>query len=262
MKFKKIIQQYWERNVPGLDVGLSKGYLLYSKEFYLEVDKNRFVMEPYIPKLINTIVENGKRLLEVGCGIGYDLREFSRRGMEVFGIDLSFKNTLLTKKGLDIFNLKGYVVTADAENLPFKDNSFDLVYSFGVLHHTPDTQKAIDEIYRVLKTGGKCIIGLYHTGIAYYYIMIIHGFLSGRIFYMTKEQILSRYYDNTPLSKIYSTREAKKFFRKFDNIKIEYATFGGIRNNKYFKWLWYTMLICPFLIRLLGSFIIIKAEKL
>lgn len=168
-------------------------------------------MEPYIKVLINSVAEKGKCMLEVGCGIGYDLREFARRGMKVVGIDLSSKNALLTQKGLEIFQLKGNAFAADVECLPFKKESFDLVYSFRVLHHTPNTQQAIDEIYRVLKPEGKCAMMLYHRGIAYYYIMLVHGFLMAKLIFTNKESLLSKYYDHTPLSKIYSSNEAKAF---------------------------------------------------
>ncbi|MCM8782061.1 MAG: class I SAM-dependent methyltransferase, partial [Candidatus Omnitrophica bacterium] len=229
-------------------------------EFYIEVDRFRYRYESYIPPLIDSFVNGGNLVLEIGCGLGSDSRYMAKKGLNVISLDLSFNNVSLTLKGASRLGLNIKGVCADAENLPFKDESFDLVYSFGVLHHTPDTQKAIDEIYRVLKPGGKCAVMLYHRGLAYYYVLT-YGFFTAKFLYMNKEELFSKYYDHTPLSKIYSTREAKRFFNKFDNIKIEYTTFGGIRKNRYLKWLWYLMTNFSFLLKLLGSFIIIKAEK-
>ena len=102
----------------------------------------------------------GKRMLEVGCGLGSDLLHAASLGANVVGFDLSRRSVGLARRHFALAGVDGQFVHGDAEGLPFGDDSFDVVYSFGVLHHTPDTQKAIDECLRVLKPGGQMVLML------------------------------------------------------------------------------------------------------
>lgn len=101
----------------------------------------------------------GKRILDVGCGSGRFVEFFSRRGREVVGVDLSFSVT-------EAFRYCGlrqnvHIVQADLYKLPFKEEIFDLVFSFGVLMHTPDTKKAFMQLPRHVKPGGKLAVFVY-----------------------------------------------------------------------------------------------------
>ena len=104
----------------------------------------------------------GKRVLEIGCGLGAHAAEMARSGACVTAVDLTEKSVLITKERFKIYGLKGDIRVADAESLPFEDESFDFVWSWGVLHHTPNTGLAIREIYRVLRMGGEARIMIYH----------------------------------------------------------------------------------------------------
>lgn len=141
-----------------------------TKEFFDSIEEHRYRTHYHIPELIDFARYKDKRILEIGCGVGTDLRQFARVG-EVTGIELSEESIRLAKKGFELFGYQGSFLIGDGENLGFKDNSFDLVYSFGVLHHTPNTQKAIDEIYRLLKPNGEAIIMLYYR---YSFIYIVN----------------------------------------------------------------------------------------
>ena len=166
---KRAVEAYWSRNVPGIDMS---GAPVGSEEFYIEVDRHRYRYENYIPPLIHSLAQPGKRVLEVGCGLGTDSREFARQGTQIVSTDLSFDNVARTRRGFETLGLQGRFVTADAEHLPFAAGSFDAVYSFGVLHHTPDTQGAIRELHRVLKREKEGLVMLYHKGLAYYLILL------------------------------------------------------------------------------------------
>ncbi|MBM3245649.1 MAG: class I SAM-dependent methyltransferase [Candidatus Omnitrophica bacterium] len=107
----------------------------------------------------------GKSLLDIGCGPGFLTRHFAFKRYDVSAIDLSQAAVSLTRKSLELCGLDADVRQGNAEDLEFKDNSFDYVISSGVLHHTPDTRKAILEAYRVLKPGGKAKITLYYRNI-------------------------------------------------------------------------------------------------
>lgn len=108
---------------------------------------------------------SGKQLLDIGCGPGWLTVQYARGGANVTAIDLTDKAVKLTRAHLKHYRLDAQVQRANAENLPFADHSFDVVVSSGVLHHTPDTQKAFREAFRVLKPGGLGRITLYRLGI-------------------------------------------------------------------------------------------------
>jgi len=104
----------------------------------------------------------GKKVLDVGCGNGYVLEKYAQEGAEVFGIDITHTAIDLCWKRFSFSNSKGNFQEANAEALPFESNFFDCVSSMGVLHHTPETQKAINEVFRVLKPGGRVILMFYY----------------------------------------------------------------------------------------------------
>jgi ubiquinone/menaquinone biosynthesis C-methylase UbiE len=111
----------------------------------------------------------GKSVLEIGVGLGTDFVQFARAGAKVTGIDLTEHGVELVRRRLALEGLEGDVRVADAESLPFEDGSFDKVYSWGVLHHTPATEQAVKEALRVLRPGGELCVMLYsrHSWVAY-----------------------------------------------------------------------------------------------
>lgn len=211
---KDRIAKFWTKNCPYRD-----------KE-----DKQRFIDEPNVKELIDSFIEKDKKILEVGSGKGIDTRYMRSKGADVTAVDLSPENARLSGG-----------ICMDAENLDFPDESFDIVYSFGVLHHTPDTQKAIKEVYRVLKPKGKAIIMLYHKGYAYWLLKLFN--------------ISTNNYDHTPLSKMYSKEDVNRLFSKFSNYELSMTTFAG---NKL---AWRIFKRNKFLMDRFGSFIVIKAIK-
>jgi ubiquinone/menaquinone biosynthesis C-methylase UbiE len=95
-------------------------------------------------------------------GLGADHQRFAEVGADLYGIDLTERAVEHTRRRLAMFGLASHLFVGDAEALSFPDGYFDVVYSWGVLHHTPDTPKAVSEMYRVLKPGGTARIMLYH----------------------------------------------------------------------------------------------------
>jgi len=110
----------------------------------------------------------GKKVLDVGAGNGYVLSKYAQEGAEVWGIDITNTAIDLCCRRFELFGLRGDFLVASAEELPFESDSFDCVCSMGVLHHTPNTAKAVDEIFRVLKSGGRLIVMVYHRNSALY----------------------------------------------------------------------------------------------
>ncbi len=183
---------------------------------------------PLLSNLIDYKSLNGKRVLDIACGTGWSTEQFARMGADVSAIDITPKAVELTKKRFEIYCLKGNILIADAENLPFPDNHFDYVLAWGCLMHMPDTQKAIDEIYRVLKPGGKFGAMMYNKNSLHwrYFIFFGKGILKLKLFKYSKQQLINRYTDGAEiggnaLTKFYSADEIKGMFRKFSNAKTD-----------------------------------------
>lgn len=132
------------------------------RRFFAELERERYALEPYIRDFARFEEGRGKRVLEIGVGAGTDFVQWARSGAELTGVDLTAAGVELTRERLALEGLHADVRVADAERLPFPDASFDLVYSYGVLHHSPDTPRAIAEVRRVLRPGGVARVMIYH----------------------------------------------------------------------------------------------------
>src|SRR5438045_6343084 len=115
----------------------------------------------------------GKRLLEVGCGMGTDLLQFARGGAICTGIDLTPRSVEVSSLHFGLYDLRADFVLGDGERLPFGDASFDVVYSNGVLHHTPDTARALQEAQRVLRPGGALYFSVYNKNSIVYRVNLV-----------------------------------------------------------------------------------------
>lgn len=156
---KRRVREYWNARPCGTQfTSLEPG----TKEFFDEVERFRYRAQPFMDRVAGFRRYRGKDLLEIGCGLGTDLLQFARGGARVTGVDLTENSVDLVRRRFALERLPVNALMADAENLPFPDGTFDVVYSFGVLHHTPDTQSAVEQIHRVLKPRGTAIVMLYH----------------------------------------------------------------------------------------------------
>ena len=169
---------------------------------------------------------SGKKLLDIGCGNGYVTCLYAGAGAGVSAIDLTEKAVELTKSRLNIQGLSAEVQKADAENLPFDDQSFDVVVSFGVLHHTPDTEKALAEIFRVLKPGGRILLMLYHrNSFAYQLLLRIKRLIQpGWRGKSADDQVNAVDGAENPLGKVYSKNQVSKMLGQFKNHEYKSAT--------------------------------------
>jgi len=157
---KRAVQAFWDAKPCGTaDIADARAG---TREGFRALDARRYALEPCIEASAAFERQAGRRVLEIGCGAGADLMRFAQAGARVTGVDLSPVSLDLTRRRFEVFGLTADLGVADAENLPFQDASFDLVYAWGVLHHTPETARAAAEVFRVMVPGGSARIMLYH----------------------------------------------------------------------------------------------------
>ena len=144
-----------------------------SAEFYRSYTEFRYQKEWHLPRLVPFTDARGKNVLEVGCGNGADGVRFAQAGARYTGIDLTEAAVTATRDHFRLLGLEGDFCQGNADQLAFPDASFDIVYSHGVLHHTPDPERSFAEVYRVLRPGGQAILMLYHKHSFNYYVRIM-----------------------------------------------------------------------------------------
>lgn len=174
----------------------------------------RYRLEPYIHDFARFSDGRGKSVLEIGVGMGSDHQLWAeQQPLRLCGVDLTERAIAFTSDRLALFSgLKSELRRADAENLPFPDASFDIVYSWGVLHHTPDTQKAFAEAARVLRPGGTARIMIYHTWSLTGFMLWLRYGLARRKF-PSMAEIYSEYLES-PGTKAYTVRQAHELVRR------------------------------------------------
>jgi 2-polyprenyl-3-methyl-5-hydroxy-6-metoxy-1,4-benzoquinol methylase len=249
---KQRARDQWTHDPAGAVYG--RAHEFGTTEFFDEVERHRYQeYAPWMPEVMAFNDVAGKRLLEVGCGMGTDLLQFARGGASVTGVDLTPRSVETSRHHLKLYNQTGDFALTDAETLPFAGESFDVVYSNGVLHHTPDTAGAVREIHRVLRPGGLARVMLYHRhSWNYWFEIILHrGLLRGQLLRgQTAEDIMSRYVEvnkgeDRPLVKVYSRRQARKLFSMFREttvqveqlIRPEFFFLGPLIPAGIFRWL-------------------------
>ena len=222
---KKAIAGYWDENPCG---AFASDEAPGQPQFYRDVATYRYTTQPFMQSLIGFDSFPGGRVLEVGCGLGTDLLQFARGGADVVGVDLSSQSLSLADRHFRVYDLPGNFLRSDAENMPFPDSAFDVVYSFGVLHHVPDTQRAIDECYRVLKPGGRLILMLYNSRswhlLVEPYLLVVMRLVLGKTVppgFTSPSEVVRRYDGATnPLGKAYSKTEVRQMLRSFERVRL------------------------------------------
>lgn len=260
--YKDEVQKQWDNNPCGSHY--VKDAPAHTLEWFLEAERYRY--SEYAPWMHDTMEfakHGGERVLEIGGGMGTDLCQFASHGALTTDIDLSAGHLALAQENFQLRNLTGEFVHHDAESLPFKDNTFDLVYSNGVIHHTPNTKTVINDIYRVLKPGGKVIVMVYAENSLHYWRNLVCdlGLKQHLLGTCSMGEIMSRYVEITennakPLVKVYTKPRIRKMFNKFNNIHILQRQMVQAEVFRVLRWL-----PLPWLGQLMGWNLILKARK-
>ena len=251
-QLKERVREFWQAHPCGTKFSEDE---IGTREFFERIEAHRYEKEWHIPAAADFENARGLKVLEIGCGLGTDGAQFAKAGAEYTGVDLTDAAIELAKKRFDLLGLAGEFQVADAEKLNFPDDSFDVVYSHGVLHHTPNIEAAVQEIHRVLKPGGRAIVMLYHRGSYNYRVGIrvlrragagllkseagiklinlltdepidaLHdrdAMMRATIGETSADQLLNESTDGAgnPLARVYSRREARELFRDFAKVEL------------------------------------------
>jgi ubiquinone/menaquinone biosynthesis C-methylase UbiE len=206
---KSEVREFWNSDPCGTR------YLDGSDDFEAHA-RARYALEPYIPEFAQFASGRGLKVLEVGVGMGADYMEWLKAGAKAAGVDLSESSLAKARQRCETAGHRPDLRVADAEHLPFEDETFDIVYSYGVMHHSPDTSQCLREAWRVLKPGGQARIMLYHhpslTGLM---LWLRYGLLRGKSLRLAVYDHLE-----SPGTKTYTQSEASDMMTGFENIKM------------------------------------------
>ena len=200
----------------------------HSLAWFLEAEAYRYgEYAPWMKEIMEFAQYDGKEVLEIGGGMGADLCQFALHGARVTDVDLSIGHLSLARKNFQLRNLPASFLHGDAEHLPFEDNHFDLVYSNGVIHHTPQSKRVVKEIHRILKPGGRVITMFYAENSLHYWAQLVSllGIHQGLLKHHSMGEVMSRYVELSPggakpLVKVYTKPRLRRLFQGFTDIRM------------------------------------------
>jgi ubiquinone/menaquinone biosynthesis C-methylase UbiE len=243
----RTVQAFWDANPCGSRLSERED----RSGYFAEIESRRYSHESHIPQIARFQDFRGKRVLEIGTGVGTDGLQFQTNGADYIGIDLTLAGPKLAKEQFGLAGYAGNLVVGNAEVLPLLDESVDHVYSFGVIHHSPSTEAIVDEMFRVLKPGGTfCVMVYNRSSINYYLEIMFLRKIFRRILYpafipsvlsklgldrkklethrslllskpnMSKQEWISMNTDGPecPLAKVYGKADVMKLFGKFSDV--------------------------------------------
>jgi len=245
------VHDYWNRQSCDTHIAASSKF---SREYFEEIEAFRYRDQSCIHAFAQFTRYHSKRVLEVGFGAGTDFIQWLRAGARATGIDLTEEALENLTRRIQVYGLPApeRILTGDAENLPFESNTFDLGYSFGVLHHTPNTEKAVAELVRVVRSGGEIKIMLYNLhSLCVFKKWVKHALLRGQPWkgfrwaaYNHIESIGTKAYTRGELTRMLGALPLKDIEVRTEINSADYLAFAD-----YFK---PANLLCRMLLRLGG----------
>jgi SAM-dependent methyltransferase len=205
-ELKNRVRDFWSEASCGEKLYL-KGV---DRASFEEQRRIRYALEP-ITAFANFAAFSGKQTLEIGVGLGADHQSLAEAGAVLTGVDLTERAVEFTRARLALFGLQSQLQVCDAENLPFADDSFDAVYSWGVLHHSPDTPRACRELLRVLRVGGFAKVMIYHRYCMIGYMLWLRYGLGTLRPWRSLDYVYNHHLES-PGTKAYSYAQARQLF--------------------------------------------------
>lgn len=190
--WQKSNYDWWEKNPMRYDWKDDIQYEPFSREFFDEIDKRFFsAAREYLnsraaipfDEFIHFNSLKNKDVLEIGVGNGSHAQLLAGHSKSFTGVDITDYAVQSTKTRMKVFGMNGDIRKMDAEKLEFDDDSFDFIWSWGVIHHSANTANILKEIHRVLRPGGEAVVMVYYRGWWNYYAMgVLEGLASGSLF--------------------------------------------------------------------------------
>ena len=213
---KDRVKEFWDQSACG-ETAFLHGQ---SGEDYARHLAARYELEPYIRDFVEFPRWRGKRVLEIGIGLGADHSVLVREGALTYGVDLTHRAVSHTHQRLAHLGVHSNLAVGDAENLPYSNEAFDMVFSWGVLHHSPNTAQGFAEVWRVLKPGGTAKIMIYnYRSLVGAMLWIRYAFLRLRP-WMPLRDIYSQFLES-PGTKAFTPEEARAMCARFSDVHVE-----------------------------------------
>jgi len=212
------VRRYWNTHIHDLEI---TRHPVGSPGFFADLDEYHFEKLHHLPRLIPFDGYRDHRVLEVGCGAGTDLVRFAKGGARVTGVDLAGAAVSLAQRNFSGQQLEAWLVEADGEWLPFRSESFDLVYAHGVVQYTAGDRQLVEECRRVLKSGGLAIFQVYNRV----------SWLNA----LSKLMKVKLEHEDAPVLKRYSRREFRRLLEGFPDVRMVYERFP-VRSRLHGGW--------------------------
>lgn len=213
------VRGYWEDGVCGTEEELIGGHEVGSPSWYAAIENHRYAVEPFIHGVAQFTRHRGKKLLEVGVGAGTDHLQWARAGADCHGVDLTDAAIRTAGAHLALHGFTSKLQRVDAEVLPFPDDHFDVVYSWGVIHHSEKPEQIVAEIRRVLKPGGRFIGMMYKRhSLLGYRVWLKHGLLAGRP-WRSLSDVLWHHVESVG-TKAYTLAEMRRMFGQYAGVSL------------------------------------------
>jgi SAM-dependent methyltransferase len=216
------VRDYWNRRPCNIRHSTAE---IGSRDYFDQVEARKYMVEPHIPSFAEFERWKGKRVLEIGCGIGTDAVNFARAGADYTGIELSAESLELAKTRFQVYGLNGRFIVGNAEELPkeLMQEKFDLIYSFGVIHHTVQPENVVANVSRLMSTGGEFRLMMYAKN-SWKNIMIENEF----------DQPEAQ--TGCPIAFTYTSGELRHLLREFDVYEIRQDHIFPYIVEKYVKY--------------------------
>jgi SAM-dependent methyltransferase len=213
------IKQYWDSRPCNIKHSPKP---IGTKEYFDEVEQRKYFVEPHIPGFAQFERWRGKKVLEIGCGIGTDAVNFARAGADYTCVELSEKSLELCKKRFEIYGLKGRFYLGSSEELSkfLPQEKYDLIYSFGVIHHTPNPERAIEEIKKYCNSDTEVRLMLYSKwSWKVFWIILKYG----KGMFWKAGELIPKYSEaqiGSPVTHVYSFNDVRKLLHGFEILEM------------------------------------------